>query len=107
MIRWPENALLPSSAIKAAASGDMAALDLILRSFRPLVRHVLQRVPVEYREDAEDEIYLGLLMSLTSFEPFVLDNGRMAVYTGSQSPSAGQRNAGYASAGRVGEHLRL
>lgn len=80
MIRWPENAPLPSSAIAAAASGDTAALALILRSFRPLVRHVLQRVPVEYREDAEDEVYLGLLKSLTSFEPFALDMERTAVH---------------------------
>ncbi len=52
----------------------VTALVQILRNFRPLIRHVVQRVPVEYREDAEDEIYLGLVMSLTAFVPLVLDN---------------------------------
>lgn len=75
MIRWPEDAPSPSRVVKAAAGGDTAAWAQILRNFRPLVRHVARRVPMEYREDAEDEIYVALLMSLTAFEPFVLHDG--------------------------------
>ena len=77
MIRWPRDAPLPSLVVKAAAGGDTAALAQILRNFRPLIRRVVQKVPLEYREEAEDEIYLGLLASLKAFEPLAPD-GRSA-----------------------------
>ena len=69
MIRWPGDAPLPSRVVKAAARGDTVAVAQILHNFRPLIRRVVQRVPVEYREDAEDEICLSLLASLSAFEP--------------------------------------
>lgn len=89
MIRWPGDAPLPSQVVKAAAGGDTAALAQILRNFRPLVRHVVQRVPAEYREDAEDEIYLGLLMSLSAFKPFALHDGTAKAHASCRSRPAG------------------
>jgi len=73
VIRWPGDAPLPSRVVKAAARGDTAAMAQILCNFRPLIRHVVQKVPVEYREDVEDEIYLGLLASLTAFDSLAPD----------------------------------
>lgn len=71
MTRWPEDAPLPSDAIIAAASGDETALYVLFRSFRPLVHRVALHVPTQYREDAEDDIYLHLLVALASYQPFV------------------------------------
>ncbi len=70
MTRWPEDAPLPSDAIIAAATGDETALYVLFRSFRPLVHRVALRVPTQYREDAEDDIYLQLLVALASYRPF-------------------------------------
>ena len=70
MTRWPDDALSPSDAIIAAASGDETALYVLFRSFRPLVHRVALRVPTQYREDAEDEIYLQLLIALASYQPY-------------------------------------
>ena len=71
MTRWPEDAPLPSDAIIAAANGDETALCLLFRSFRPLVHRMAVHVPTQYREDAEDEVYLQLLMALASYQPYL------------------------------------
>ena len=70
MTRWPEDAPLPSDAVIAAVSGDETALYVLFRSFRPLVHRVALRVPTQYREDAEGDIYLQLLVALASYQPF-------------------------------------
>ncbi len=67
MISWPQDAPSPTSSIAAARGGDEQAVLLLLRSFRPLVHRLAQRIPAAYREDAEDEICLQLLGSLPSF----------------------------------------
>ena len=67
MSRWLEDALSPSDTVVAAASGDEAAVALLLRSFRPLIRQATFHVLAQYREDAANDICLGLLRSLSSF----------------------------------------
>jgi len=84
MSSWPRDAPLPSDTIIAAAGGDDRAVDLLCRSFRPLIRHVALRVPAAYREDAEDEILLELLESLASYRPFREEPSRFATGLGAQ-----------------------
>jgi hypothetical protein len=69
MTRWPNNAPLPSDAIVAAASGDATAIRVLLRRFNPLVHRLCRAVPAQHREDAEDEVFLALLLALGSYRP--------------------------------------
>lgn len=58
----------PELLVRAQTYKDKEAMLQILESFTPKIRASLYQVPIDYREDLKQELYVAMLQVILRFE---------------------------------------